>query len=177
MKKAGRTFVVLGVGILLGGCASDVPADFGETQAIGEASQALEQNQTDICHYSENGAVNLITIGEAAVEAHLAHGDEPVSPETCGCVEVRMDCDPFSDVIETVCGSGTHELAAFTAENISYVTFGPGVHSVTLIHCEDGSALSGAELTLTSDTNLCDLQGGCCGDPRWNDSVCSITIK
>jgi hypothetical protein len=61
-------------------------------------------------------------------------------------------------------------------QDISFVTFGSGVTSVDLIHCADGSALDSAVLTINGDTELCLLEGDDNGNPRWNDSVCSIVI-
>ena len=95
--------------------------------------------------------------------------------EQC-CVQIRLHCDPNSPVLETVCGIGEKFLAPLTAANSSYVTFGAGVTSVTLHHCNNGP-LSGQSLTIENHTNLCGLQGGCCGSPRWNEEVCSIEIN
>ena len=69
------------------------------------------------------------------------------------------------------------ELGAFTQANISYVTFLGDTTSVIMNHCEDGSTLSGQSMEINASTNLCSLEGGCCGDPRWNDEVCSVDIQ
>src|SRR5262249_47437517 len=53
---------------------------------------------------------------------------------------------------------------------------GPAVTGVGLIHCTDGGGLSGQTLDIHANTNLCDLEGGAGGDPRWNDSVCQVQV-
>ena len=258
-----RTLVVLGVGVLFGGCALDVPSEPGEaSETLGEASQAIRQPKLDICHYDEEGIGHEISIAQAAYYAHLNHGDNLIgaetcdgidndcngevddalapltcgigacqasaaacvngqpqtcvpgapSPETCDgidndcngmvddsaeicgdgidndcdgmvdsddtadcCVQVRVDCDPNSTILQTLCGAGPHVLAPFAAGNVSYVSFGAGVDKVTLHHCPGGT-LGNATLDLMQSTNLCTLEGGCCDADRWNDQVCSIDI-
>jgi hypothetical protein len=102
-------------------------------------------------------------------------------PATCGlpCISVHEDCDPNSAVNATFCGAGPHAVVTPAGRDpISYVKFlSPGIQSVTLTHCIDASTLSGQTLDIFGDTNLCDLEGGDAGNPRWNDSVCFVEIN
>ena len=95
--------------------------------------------------------------------------------EPVGCVDIRLHCDANSSVLETVCGGGVQTRSPVTAANISFVSLGADVNGVILHHCPNGP-LAGQTLTITGDTNLCGLQGGCCGYPRWNDEVCAIEL-
>jgi hypothetical protein len=112
--------------------------------------------------------------GEGDLEHVGPEGAPP--PPLESCVDIHLDCDPDSPVLETVCGAGLHTLAMNSANNISYVTL-LNTSSVVLHHCNDGSELSDATLEISEDTDLCSLDGGCCGFPRWNDNVCSVEIN
>jgi hypothetical protein len=93
------------------------------------------------------------------------------------CVDVEMHCLAGSPVLQSFCGLGIHLLSANAAANVSYVNLHGGTTSLVLHHCVDGSALSGAQLEVFEDTSLCTLEGGCCGFPRWSDSVCAVEIR
>ena len=93
------------------------------------------------------------------------------------CVDVKLHCIAESQVLQSFCGLGLHLLSANAAANVSYVSLLGSTASVVLHHCVDGSALSGAQLEVFEDANLCALEGGCCAFPRWSDSVCAIEIR
>jgi hypothetical protein len=97
--------------------------------------------------------------------------------ETC-CVRVLLHCDPNSEEILTLCGPGPHDISAntFVNTNISYLDFTGGFTGANLTKCRLGGG-SPDTVTITGDTNLCELQGGCCDDPtRYNDNVCMIEL-
>ncbi len=81
------------------------------------------------------------------------------------CVDVLHDCDPTSSLLTTVCGTTLQTLSGDVASNISFVVFGPNVQSATLI--QGGT---GARITITQSTDLCDLSGA------WNDNVCALSL-
>jgi len=99
-------------------------------------------------------------------------------PEGACCIQIREHCYLSSFVSQEVCGPGKQQITKVnTPDSISYITFsGADVTNVTLHHCVDGSGLSGATHEINFDTNLCDLQGGSSGDPRWNDEVCYVEL-
>jgi hypothetical protein len=96
-------------------------------------------------------------------------------------VDIWLHCSDSQSgqtVLETVCGAGVYNLLPFTAANISYVTGLDETSTVVrLHHCIDATPLSGETLVISEDTNLCSLEGGASGNPRWNDSVCAVEIN
>jgi hypothetical protein len=147
-------------------CPSAGPAS--DCQNAGDTIEAIHVECADTPH-TEGG------VPCQDVQEHVGPEGAPPPPLE-SCADIHLDCDPNSPVLETVCGAGVHTLAEFTANNISYVTL-LNTSSVVLHHCNDESELSGETLEISEDTNLCSLEGGCCGFSRWNDSVCSVEIN
>jgi len=81
------------------------------------------------------------------------------------CVDLLRDCNPDASSLGIVCGFNPHMLVPPVSNNISFVVFGPGVGSVTLVQCG-----TGLMTVLTGGTDLCSLNGD------WNDNVCEILI-
>ncbi len=147
-------------------------ANHGDAVCADGDSDCCADPSGEVCTNLQDDVNNCGTCGNACSEGQVCTLGECVTP----CVDILLDCDPSSPVLEHVCGVGLHTLQPFTAQNISYVVFGADVTSVDLIHCTDATALSGQTLSISSDTNLCFLTGGCCSTTRWNDRVCSIEI-
>ena len=61
---------------------------------ISPGTVIAQQEQQDICHMEENGTYRLITIADAAIPAHRAHGDGAVGDLVPGAEEFRFaeDC-------------------------------------------------------------------------------------
>ena len=148
-------------------CPSTGPAS--DCQNAGDTIEAIHVECADTPH--TEGGVPCQDVHE-----HVGPEGEPPPPLE-PCADIHLHCDPGSPVLETVCGAGEHFLAENTANNISYVTFKGATTSVRLHHCFDESTLSGETLDIFDDTNLCDLEGGCCSATRWNDRVCSVEIN
>ncbi len=85
----------------------------------------------------------------------------PAGAQAPGCVDVLVDCEVNSAVLQTVCGLTATPIQPGIA---SFVRFGPGVRSVLLTQCG-----TGATLLITGNTNLCDISG-------WNDELCEVHI-
>lgn len=96
--------------------------------------------------------------------------DGEVDEGCVGCADILLHCGP-SEVLQTICGPGPHELTGVVRYNASYLAFGADVSGAILTQCG-----TGAQMSVTSDTNFCDLPGGCCGPGRWNDEVCFIEL-
>jgi hypothetical protein len=155
VEEATATWRCLGSGPECPGGAATIEAVQTECPDLEVGEECNQQGEGDLEHVGPEGAP---------------------PPPLESCADIHLDCDPNSPVLETVCGAGVHTLAEFTANNISYVTL-LNTSSVVLHHCNDESELSGETLEISEDTNLCSLEGGCCGFSRWNDSVCSVEIN
>jgi hypothetical protein len=148
-------------------CTTDTT---GECQNAGDTIEAIHVECADTPHTVEG--VPCEDFSE-----HVGMEGAPPPPLVEPCADIHLHCNPDSPVLETVCGAGVRMLNGSTAANISYVTFQGDTSSVVLNHCVDASDLSGATLEIFTDTNFCNLAGGCCSATRWNDRVCSVEIK
>jgi hypothetical protein len=87
------------------------------------ASAALAvQDRVDICHFPPGNpsAAHVITVGAAAVPAHLAHGDAFLSDECiCEClgqfVECESGCEPGS-TCDIACGNDLEDCRVSCTE-------------------------------------------------------------